>query len=201
MILNYVHDPMCSWCWAYRPVLKQLRSALNDAIGWRNLLGGLAPDSDEPMPEPVRKMVQGHWRKIEQELGTEFNHDFWRLCQPRRSTSIACRAVLAATEQGREEAMILAIQKAYYLQARNPSDLEVLVQLADELLMDSAAFRLSLVSPETEHELQKQIRQARIWPVNGFPSLVLQSGSELQALPLDYRNVQTTLSAINHLIS
>ena len=43
--LYYIHDPMCSWCWAYRPTLMQLRENLPDDIRWQNVLGGLAPDT------------------------------------------------------------------------------------------------------------------------------------------------------------
>lgn len=196
MILYYVHDPMCSWCWAYRPTLELLRQQLPAGVHWQNLLGGLAADSDEPMPGPTRLMVQAHWRRIQSELGTEFNFDFWSQCQPRRSTYIACRAVLAAAEQGREEAMILSIQKAYYLRAMNPSNADVLVKLAGELAMDSGQFASALHSEETEIELQNQVRQSRAWPIAGFPSLVLVKDKAARALPLDYRDAQCTLDAI-----
>ena len=196
MLLYYVHDPMCSWCWGYRPTLDRLRKALPEYVGWQNVVGGLAPDSDQPMPPEIRDMVQGHWRRIQRELGTRFNFDFWTRCEPRRSTYIACRAALAADEQGREEDMILAIQEAYYLRAMNPSDVEVLVQLASELEMDTAAFTHALASKETEQELQAQISQVREWPVSGFPSLILSTHGRVRPLPLDYHDHETTLAAI-----
>jgi putative protein-disulfide isomerase len=196
MILNYVHDPMCSWCWAYRPTLEVLRRQLPIEVQWKNLLGGLAPDSNEPMPEATRQIVQGHWRRIQRELGTEFNFDFWKVCQPRRSTYIACRAVLAAAAQEKEEEMILAIQKAYYLQAMNPSDREILLELASGLNMNREQFSSDLISESSEMELQAQIRQSRAWTVSGFPSFVLQTANSVHALPLDYRNAEPTLAAI-----
>ena len=196
MILYYVHDPMCSWCWAYRPTLELLRQQLLAGVHWQNLLGGLAPDTDEPMSGPTRQMVQAHWRRIQSELGTEFNFDFWSQCQPSRSTYIACRAVLAAAEQGQEEAMILSIQKAYYLRAKNPSNADVLVKLAGELAMDTGQFASALHSAETETELQNQIKQSRAWPIAGFPSLLLVRDKTVRTLPLDYRDAQCTLDAI-----
>ena len=197
MILYYVHDPMCSWCWAYRPTLESLRSQLPPGVQWRNLLGGLAPDSDEPMPEATRQMVMGHWQHIQDTLGTGFNFEFWSRCKPRRSTYMACRAVLAAAAQDAEEDMILSIQKAYYLRAMNPSDEEVLEQLAVENGLDVEQFGIDLRSPATEAKLQLQISRARSWPVSGFPSLVLNTGQGMRALPLDYRSAHTTLEAIS----
>jgi putative protein-disulfide isomerase len=42
-VLYYYHDPMCSWCWGYRPVADQLFSSLPAWITRVNVLGGLAP--------------------------------------------------------------------------------------------------------------------------------------------------------------
>jgi putative protein-disulfide isomerase len=196
MILYYVHDPMCSWCWAYRPVLEQLRTRLPTDLTLKNLLGGLAPDSDKPMPDEIKAMVKGHWKHIQDTLGTPFNFRFWTECNPRRSTYISCRATLAAAEQSKEEEMILAIQEAYYLRAMNPSNEDTLIQLAGELEMDTVAFRNSLNSDRIEQEFQTQMAQARAWPVSGFPSFILEAGSSVVPIPLDYRSAEVTVNAL-----
>ncbi|WP_370690724.1 hypothetical protein [Methylicorpusculum sp.] len=97
----------------------------------KRMLGGLAPDTDQPMPAEMQVKLKGIWQKIQQTLpGTAFNFDFWTVCTPRRSTYAACRAVIAARNQdfSKEEAMILAIQQAYYLDAKNPADLYTLFE-------------------------------------------------------------------------
>jgi putative protein-disulfide isomerase len=137
MTLYLYHDPMCSWCWAYRPVSDQLERALPPEIRLEKILGGLAPDSDRPMPDDMREKLQRTWRRIHQMLGTEFNFDFWSDCAPRRSTYPACRSVIAAGYQNASDRMIDAIQQAYYLRAMNPSDLETLETLAEEINLDA----------------------------------------------------------------
>jgi putative protein-disulfide isomerase len=194
--LYYIHDPMCSWCWAYRPVLDELKARLPGSVVWRNRLGGLAPDSDVPMPEETRKMVMNHWRNIQTKLGTEFNFEFWTRCKPRRSTYPACRAVLAAASQDAEEAMIDAIQRAYYVRALNPSEDDTLVHLAEELGLDTDRFVEDLGDPQTHDTLLCQIGQARAWGVSGFPSLVMQKGNTRSRIPVDYLNAAPTLEAI-----
>ena len=194
--LYYVHDPMCSWCWAYRPVLLQLRDHLPADIRWQNVLGGLAPDNDQPMPEDTRRMVQGHWQKIQSSLGTEFNFDFWTKCQPRRDTYKACRAVIAADRQQAGEAMIEAIQKAYYLRAMNPSEPETLGDLALEVGLDRDQFMQDLSSARIESELQRQFglrRQLNVW---SFPSLVLEYDSAYSPIRHDYQDFRPTLTEI-----
>jgi putative protein-disulfide isomerase len=197
MELIYVHDPMCSWCWGYRPVLEKLRRRLPAGVRWRNLLGGLAPDSDEPMPQATRAMVMGHWRRIESQLGTKFNFDFWTRCQPRRSTYPACRAVLAAAAQDREEDMILAIQQAYYLHAMNPSDGSTLLKLANEIKLNEARFQADLDSEDTNQELMRQVSLARSWGIPGYPSLMLKANGGYCLLPLDYHDETVTIDALN----
>ncbi len=196
--LYYIHDPMCSWCWGYRPTAELLFANLPEGVVRENVLGGLAPDSDEPMSEELLERIPGHWRTIHEMLGTEFNFDFWTKCQPRRSTYPACRAVIAAAKQDREADMILAIQQAYYLNAMNPSDTETLEALAKELNLDSGRFGVDLGSPDTEAELQRQLDLTRRLPINGFPSLVLGNGNQLAPLRLNYKDHMETL---NHLIA
>ncbi|WP_339673463.1 DsbA family protein [Dasania marina] len=198
--LYYFHDPMCSWCWGYRSTLLRLKNKLPADIAWRAVLGGLAADSQQPMPQAMQQMLQATWRNIEQQLGANFNHDFWRLCQPRRSTYLACRAVLAAGRQQAAEDMVLAIQQAYYLRALNPSDDEVLIQLAGELGLDKAQFASELHSAHIEQLLQDDIVIAGSWPIAGFPSLVLVRDEEKIPLTLDYQDEDVTLRHLHALL-
>lgn len=194
--LYYFHDPMCSWCWAYRPLANSLFEQLPAGIDVEKVLGGLAPDSDEPMPADLRALLANTWRKIHAELGTPFNFDFWQLCTPRRSTYPACRAVIAAALQDGAEAMHEAIQNAYYLQARNPSDADLLCELAAEIGLDAYRFAVDLDAAATEAALQAQIAFTRRAGVRGFPSLALEIDGELTPLSIDYRSADMTLRQI-----
>lgn len=199
--LYYVYDPMCSWCWAYRPILAQVRRALqNHPINIEMVLGGLAEDSDEPMPYAQQKQIQAIWRRIEEETGTVFNHDFWQYCEPRRSTWPACRAVLAAEKQDAGEKVLHAIQEAYYLRAMNPSDDEVLLQLADELELDFDRFEKDFYSEAVAKELAEQIAKARSMPIEGFPSWVVEHKGQLHKVALDYHSQLTTLAALGDIM-
>lgn len=113
--LYYVHDPMCSWCWGFRPALDALLAGLPPSVRVERLLGGLASDSDEPMSDSMREQLQQTWRRIQRRIpGTRFDFDFWARCSPRRSTWPACRAVIAARRQDPafDQAMTYAVQRA-----------------------------------------------------------------------------------------
>ncbi|MES9879273.1 MAG: DsbA family protein [Sedimenticola sp.] len=197
--LFYIYDPMCSWCWAFRPVWQEIVQRLQPVIAPKRLLGGLAIDSDEPMPMAMQLYLQKTWRTIQQQLPeTEFNHDFWSLCQPRRSTWPACRAVIAAREQGAvyEGDMIEAIQQAYYLRALNPSDRDILITLAQEIGLDIAVFAQQLDSDTTRKQLEQEMAQGLAMGVRSFPSLVLQDGAGYRQIEHHYLDAPQILNQL-----
>ena len=199
MKLYYVHDPMCSWCWAFRPVYMELRTKLPANIEFIRLLGGLAPDSNKLMSKEVRDYVIGNWRRIQQVIPeTKFNYDFWTKCQPRRSTYPSCRAVIAARLQGEQydEIMTFAIQQAYYLQARNPSNNETLIELAEEIELNKNKFENDLMSDAVEQELKQELKLARELQLNSFPGLLLIKNVEHIHINPDYHNVNIILDRL-----
>jgi putative protein-disulfide isomerase len=201
--LYYIHDPMCSWCWGFRPALEALLAGLPEGVRVERLLGGLAPDSDEPMPEAMRERLQQTWRRIQERIpGTRFNFDFWTRCAPRRSTWPACRAVIAARRQDPafDPAMTEAIQRAYYLEARNPSDGETLIELAGEIGADVTAFARDLDALETRQTLVDEIARGRGVGVDSFPALVLDCSGSRWRIPVEYTDPDAMLETIKPLL-
>lgn len=219
LCLYYIHDPMCAWCWGFRPAWQKIQAELVEHypdLTVRYVLGGLAPDSNEPMPLEMRQYIQKNWRRIQSVIpDIEFNDDFWVKCQPRRSTYPACRAVIAAANmsfhscdkpsdnQGSsqtEAAMILAIQQAYYLHASNPSDDAVLGECAASIGLDREQFLAQLNHPNTQQHLLDDIALyqtlSRSTGAAGFPSLVLDNNGRQMAVPIDYNNPSVSLDFI-----
>ena len=159
--LIYVHDPMCSWCWGYKPTWQKLESALANILPIEYRIGGLAADSDQPMSADMQLQLQVIWQNISNQLGTEFNFNFWRECQPRRSTYPSCRAALIARSFNKEPQMIDAIQQAYYLQAQNPSDEYVLIKLCEKIGLDPCLFTQQLHSKELKRRFDDELNFVR----------------------------------------
>ena len=200
--LYYFHDPMCSWCWAFKPLWKGIIAGLPDNVSGQRVLGGLAPDTDQAMPADMQAKLRSIWQNIQQTVpGTPFNFEFWEKCAPRRSTYGACRAVIAARRQDPqyEEIMILAIQQAYYLEARNPADMSTLLELAKEIGLDSARFSADMESPAVHEALLKEIGFTRKLDVKGFPTLLLEKEGVYTAIQHKYDDVMAVLHQIKHL--
>lgn len=203
--LYYAHDPMCSWCWGFKPTWQSITQQLPDSVEARYVLGGLAPDTSEPMPKEMQEMLQQIWHSIAMSIpGTQFNHDFWTNNTPRRATYPACRAVLAAASQRPEleEAMITAIQEAYYLNAKNPSNDEILIELADNIGCDVNSFKSSLNDISTVTALNDHIRFAQRLGAQGFPSLFLEPlGKRPVPVAINYQQPRAVLDQIDTILA
>lgn len=197
--LYYIYDPMCSWCYAFNETFKQVKKELPSNINVVYITGGLAPHCKEEMQEELKQSIQNIWRVIEKQVGCKFNHDFWKNNIPRRSTYLSCQAVIAAKAQNKEKEMLLAIQEAYYLKALNPSDEEVLINIAKELNLDFKKFKEDLNSQEIISLLQKDLEKRAGLGVNSFPSLVLQYKKETYPINIRFNEPLKILEQIKDL--
>ncbi len=198
--LYYVHDPMCSWCYAFKPTLNELKKHLPSNIKIVNVVGGLAKHSDEPMPQEMQEKIESIWYEIEQKIGTKFNHNFWKNCIPRRSTYLSCQATMLARYKGKEDEMIEAIQEAYYQRAMNPSDASTLIQLAKEIGLDHEKFQEDLKSQKIEDDLQNELNFRRSLNCRTFPSLIFKEKNKIYNINITFNEYESMLKEINHLI-
>ena len=179
---------MCSWCWAFKPTWDRVKEELLGQVRVNYLLGGLAPESNQLMPIETRKYVKGNWKRIQEMiLGTRFNYDFWTSCEPRRSTYPACRAVICAKQQHPdfENLMIYGIQKSYYLEAQNPSNDDVLINIAESLELDIEKFKMDLKSSQINEILLDEIKLTRSMDINSMPSLALKVNGTIKRIHID----------------
>ena len=71
-----------------------------------------------------------------------------------------------------------AIQRAYYQEARNPSDTETLAGLAADIGLDPAAFEAALDSPETQTQLTEDFALRSAIGAYSFPSVGFLDGEQ-----------------------
>lgn len=180
----YVMDPMCAWCYGFQPELDQFLEQYPLAdVHW--IMGGLAPDSTEPMREDMKQAIASYWHTIEKVSQARFNHSYWERNTPYRSTYQACRAVIAAEKLAARSAqnMVKAIQSAYYREAQNPSLDETLIECAKKTGLAGGEFSDVLHSKDTESKFQEHLAIAHHLQVGGFPALFYVN-KEKHATPL-----------------
>ncbi|MGH8586346.1 MAG: DsbA family protein, partial [Gammaproteobacteria bacterium] len=82
------------------------------------------------------------------------------------------------------------------LEARNPSDDETLIALAEAMGLERERFTLDLNSAATQAELSRQIRFAARLGARGSPSLTLTAGGEARPIAYDYRDPAVVLEQL-----
>ena len=92
--------------------------------------------------------------------------------------------------------MTLAIQEAYYLEARNPSDYETLINLAEEIGADKNKFSEDVRSTETDKILEEEIQQSKSLDLKSLPSLLFIDGERKIRIEPDYLDAQVMLDQI-----
>ncbi len=92
------------------------------------------------------------------------------------------------------------IQRAYYLQARNPSDNETLIELAADSGLDADRFERDLTAAETQQKLLTEIETSRRLGIDSFPSLAVGDGERLTHIGLNYTDATAMLNQIEALI-
>ena len=137
-------------------------------------MGGLAPDTKQPMDDNLKKTISSYWYQIEKNTQVTFNHDFWSLNTPYRSTYSACRAVISADNLIEKSAqkMVKAIQSAYYMEAKNPSLEETLIGCANSIGLDENQFLEVFKSEKTEQQFQQHLSFTHQLQVRSFPALI-----------------------------
>jgi len=197
-ILYYIGDPMCSWCWGFQPTFESIIEMLPPHIDVQYVMGGLAKDTGEPMPIDTQNYIKKQWESVTDKSSAKFNWDFWETCEPRRSTYPACRAVIAAGEQDPEALgdMFQAIQQAYYLEARNPSNSDTLISLAEDINLDVERFTRDLKSPEINEKLYQDFEIRRSLHADKFPTVILDHNQEALWLTYGYDDREIVLDTL-----
>ncbi|MGB5281762.1 MAG: DsbA family protein, partial [Arenicellales bacterium] len=89
---------------------------------------------------------------------------------------------------------------AYYQEARNPSDNETLIEIAEEICLNAAHFRRDLHADATGQSLAQEIHLSRKLQADSFPGLVLKIDDASWPIAIDYLDASPMLESIAMLL-
>lgn len=186
----YVADPMCSWCWGFAPVSRQLADAVAGRAAMRVVPGGLSVGARTPLlPAEAAQIVQ-HWRHVAERTGQPFNFE-----HPVDHTTIydsepGCRA-LALMNLARPAATLAylhTLQDAFYVERRDLRQREVLSELAAPHGLAEREFEDHFDARTTHDALDADLQLVRDLGIQGFPAVALRHGTRIQLLTVGYRD-------------
>jgi putative protein-disulfide isomerase len=170
--LIYVGDPMCSWCWGFAPEIEDLAKDYPVEV----VVGGLRPGpSSQVLDDRMADFLRTHWVEIGERTGQPFDVGF---LDRRDEWSYDTEAPAVAITQLREmnEPATLdyftTIQRAFYAEGLDVTDLDVLADLAAPFEVDRSSFRDLLATDEARKRAWGDFSRSRNWGISGFPALI-----------------------------
>lgn len=176
--LIYFADPMCSWCWGFAPTIAAIRDRYGDQLPVSVILGGLRPGTIEPMTPKLSETIRDHWRHVAEASGQPFDFAFFDRKGFIYDTEPSARAVVAMRSHSPERALSFMnrIQRAFYAENRDITDIEVLAELALEFGLTRAEFLADMASDTIRNETLSDFMVAQRTGVTGFPTLIAGTG-------------------------
>lgn len=173
--LIYFADAMCSWCWAFAPVIETIGTTFGGALPIRLIAGGLRPGTLEPMTASAKREVRNHWEHVHQASGQPFDYDFFERDAFVYDTHPAARALVVVRREqpGKALTYLERVQHAFYAENRDVTSPTVLADIAlAEAGIDRAHFLALWERDELKKETWRDYALSQQTGVTGFPTLL-----------------------------
>ena len=190
--LIYVMDPMCSWCYGFAPVIKQLFDAYESKLQYKLVMGGLRPGTTQVLDNKLKAEIEQHWKDVEQVTNQPFDYTFFDRTDFVYDTEPACRAIVTMRylNSDAEYNMVAAVQSAFYAKNNDVTKPEVLALIATQFEVTEDEFLEKFNSDEMKEKTQQDFVIARHLQATAFPSLYLLNGTTVHPLSRGYRTFE-----------
>lgn len=165
-------DPLCPDCWALEPVMKKLQIEFGNYFKLRHVLSGkLATLNSGPRKKP-ENLAQA-WEKTASRSGMSCDGSLW-FDNPISAPVVSSVAIKAAELQGKKAAIrfLRKLQEYLFLDKQNISDLDVLIECAEQVNIDLELFKQDIYSESAAKAFQCDLKITSEMEVAEIPTLV-----------------------------
>ena len=185
----YVGDTMCSWCWGFAPTMDALLG--HYSFPMRLINGGLRPGSNaQVLDDNLRGVLTHHWDQVAAASGQPFNDavlasDGWVY-----DTEYPARAVVTMRSHDPEQEFrwFKRLQRAFYSEGVDITDPAVYPALLEDFAVDGSGFVADLDNEKSRLAAWEDFEQAQVMQAQGFPTLLLRTGSDMATVTRGYRS-------------
>ncbi len=195
----YFGDPMCSWCWGFSPVIREIDAQYRDMAPLRIVVGGLHAGDTEPMSDAYKATIRHHWEDVNKATGATFDYSFFDREGFVLDTEPACRAAVTVREMAPEKTLEFyeSVSRSFYSENKDTTDIETFKALAIEADLDAEEFAARFTSPDMQAATQNDFRFCQGLGVSGFPTVVVRENDSLALLTAGYRPFEVLQPAID----
>jgi len=186
-VIDYYTDMLCVWAWIAQPRLEELQRQWSKKIEVRHRYVDIFGDS--------HNKITNRWGKHDgfEKFGdhvresaapycdTPLHGDIWRRTRPHSSmpAHLFLKAVSIVAGEETAQTMALRIRRAFFLDARDISQLSLLLDMAKDQRLDTGELKNSLVDGRAMARLSGDQQHAHELGVKGSPTWVLNDGHQI----------------------
>lgn len=188
-VLHYIYDPLCGWCYAAAPLIKEARQIVAVQPHGGGMMAGARR---QRVSAQLRDYVMPHDRHISELTGQPFGERYFDgLLRDTGAVfdSEPPTAAMLAAEQlaGRGLDMLARLQTAHYVEGRRIADREVLADVATEIGLGRTEFSTALeatLGKNTLAHIQATRELMGRVGAHGFPTLVLETEGRFRSVDI-----------------
>jgi putative protein-disulfide isomerase len=190
--ITYLFDPFCGWCYGAAPQIARIREALGDQAIQGLPVGLFAGEHAQPMNAEFRDYAWSNDQRIAAMTGQVFSPAYFDgvlsdFDAPLDSgPPTLAFAVADLLRRGSGLALLDRMQRARFVEGRNLTSTETLLDLAGELGHDRARFRTALEGPDGAAALKTALDHVEILMrrlrLRGVPALAVLHGDHHHAI-------------------
>jgi putative protein-disulfide isomerase len=180
---HYLYDPLCGWCYAAAPLVSAVVDTFGDRLEIVLHGGGLFPRPTQ-LSDSFRRHVIEADQRIAQLTGQPFSATYFEKLLPDPATVFhslpPMTAVFAASrdDSRRALALLMALQRAHYVDGRRIVETDVQLDVAASLGFDRNAFRAQCEAVQgapIQAHLAESAAFMRQLGVEGFPAFAIET--------------------------
>ena len=200
--LIYFADPMCSWCWAFAPVIQKLLEQYGQRLNIEVIAGGLRAYETRGMTAEMREKIQGHWRHIAEATNQPFQFDGALPNGFVYDTEPACRALVTVREMAPELALryLHELHAAFYADGKDITNGTVLARIATDIGIDAEDFTAKFTSQPIVTATAADFESRHDNAVMGFPTLLLKQGESRKLVSNGYQPIAAIIDRLEALM-
>ncbi len=183
-------DPVCTWCWGSEPVLRKLQVWYGSQIQITPVMGGLVEDIrkfyDQANaiggdPEKANSQIAKHWLEASERHGMPVEIEGFRLFSADTVSTYPQNIAYKAVELCNPELaskFLRRIREASAAEARETGRREVLIELANDVGVELAAFIKHLDDGTAAQAFRDDLLTTRQYGARGFPTFLFRWGTK-----------------------
>lgn len=195
LVIDYYSDVLCVWAWIAQRRIDELNKQLGDKIEFKYHYLDIFGDAVNKVPTQWcdRGGYDGFSAHVIESASVyedaPINQDVWSKTRPTSSANshLVLKAIELAYSPQKSVDLALKFRQAFFIEAKDISNLEVLFALIEDAGLDSMQVNKAILDGSAMAGLMQNYQQAKTLGLKGSPSYIIDNGRQILYGNVGYR--------------